>query len=67
MLEANSVMVHSEWEDTRFAAKEKDQWFIIMPMFSPENLKKYEERKVSQQSAAPLSSAPQTGPSEGAR
>ena len=33
----------------RFIAKEKDQWFIIVPMVNDENLKKYEERKKSQQ------------------
>ncbi len=33
----------------RFIAKEKDLWFIIVPMINDENLKKYEERKKSQQ------------------
>jgi hypothetical protein len=32
----------------RFIAKEKDQWFIIVPMLNKENLKKYEEIKKSQ-------------------
>ena len=50
-----------------FVAKEKEQWFIIVPMLNPENLKKYQERKSSHQSAAPLPSAPHTGPSESAR
>jgi len=50
----------------RFVAKEKDQWFIVMPMLSPETLKKYEDRKSSQQ-GAPLPSAPQRVPSEEAR
>ncbi|MEI6217551.1 MAG: hypothetical protein WCP86_01490 [bacterium] len=41
----------------RFTAKEKDRWFIIIPMLNPENLKKYEEKKASQQTNAPASSS----------
>jgi hypothetical protein len=33
----------------RFIAKDKDQWFIIVPILNKENLKKYEEKKKSQQ------------------
>ncbi|MFZ2300495.1 MAG: hypothetical protein WAW10_01335 [Gallionella sp.] len=33
----------------RFIAKDKSQWFVIVPMISKENLKKYEERKKLQQ------------------
>ncbi len=33
----------------RFIAKDKDQWFIIVPTLNKENLKKYEEKKKSQQ------------------
>ena len=33
----------------RFIAKDTDRWFIIVPMLNKENLKKYEEKKKSQQ------------------
>ncbi len=33
----------------RFIAKDNSQWFIIVPMLSKENLKKYGEKKKSQQ------------------
>ncbi|MBI2471733.1 MAG: hypothetical protein HYV59_10910 [Planctomycetes bacterium] len=33
----------------RFIAKDKDQWFFIVPMINKENLKKYEEKKKPQQ------------------
>lgn len=32
----------------RFIAQEKDRWFIVVPMLSAENLKKYEEKKAAQ-------------------
>ena len=35
---------HVDW----FIAQEKDSWFIVVPMLSAENLKKYEEKKASQ-------------------
>lgn len=41
----------------RFIAKEKDRWFIIIPMLNPDNLKKYEELKPAQQTNAPASSS----------
>lgn len=37
----------------RFIAKEKDQWFIIIPMLNAENLKRYEEKNKSQPVAPP--------------
>ena len=33
----------------RFIGKENDQWFIIVPMMNNENLKRYKEKKKSQQ------------------
>jgi len=44
---------HSSTSIIRFIAKEKDQWFIIVPMANDENLKKYEEKKKSQPVAPP--------------
>ncbi len=37
----------------RFIVKEKEGWFIIVPMLNAENLKQYEERKKSQLVAPP--------------
>ena len=37
----------------RFIVKEKNEWFIIVPMLNAENLKHYEERKKSQPVASP--------------